>query len=249
MSLQAISKVTPDISNRAWRLFDEHLTCLYWQPLWDYITQIASTLPPEAGFIKKTGEIHRSRLAQRLGIDNSCLSKPQWGGPKMQLRNFLVTLAVCNIEWQEVGFPPPILAVLESLRSVFPLVATTPTCSDASSIPTIEELLVLYFCYNLSEVPPVLEVSRSDVVAVLNEDNVVKIVDSVKSMEWSRQVDSDCELVPLVCRQMITDFRGIIATLRRFGDGWTMMRRVFPFLVSQTPDSSMQNWQTGWGFL
>jgi hypothetical protein len=201
------------------------------------------------GFTKKTGEFHRSQLAKRLGIDNSCLSKSNWGGPKMQLRNFLVTLAVCNIDWNEVEFPPPVLAVLESLQQIFPKLSDRAGLGFNCETPSIEELLVLYFGFNLPAIAPTHQVLVVDVEHALGDDAIDWLTDQVKSVEWTRQIDIDCEAVAIVPRPQVVSREEIIQTLHTYGATWSLMREIFPFLISQIPDKSMRSWEAGWGLL
>jgi hypothetical protein len=167
----------------------------------------------------------------------------------MQVRNFLVPMAVCNISLSEVDFPPPVMAVLSALRAIWGTMDQLTGIEEGEGPPSNEEILIMYFAFNSLDLPPVMKVSATHVLNSLDNNFSQRVLVEVRAAECERSVGDDIELLKIVEQPRVHGQMGIRRVILTFGDTWAALRNVFPFLVSQQLSTNAQEWDPSWGFI
>lgn len=221
-----------DPQRRLWSAFHDSLKNTFEKRLLAYVDEMIVKNYP--AYCTREGRVIDKRLANRIGVNRSMLSRARSSpdGAFSRLGHFLALLNLCGIHFSEVSFPPPQLAVLQGLRDVFPL--AQKTCGQADTPPPgDEELLVLYFCFNLT--------SWRQAKLSGNRAQLTQAAQSVCELVATSDCDNgQSDSMRLVPNPRLTAVDDILDVDSRLGDTWRLLRDTFPFLRTTCSDPRLR---------
>lgn len=228
--------VSRDIQRLLWTEVQESLKRRFEQQLFGYIQETIEKDFPS--YCSGDGKLVDRRLAKRIGVDPAliCRLRGEDAGALNRFAHFLALMNLCGVEWDEVGFPSPQVAVIDAMIDLFPIAERALGVTENEK-PSREEILLLYFAKNSA-----VWKSSYDRRSSAQEPFEVEC-EKIFILVACADSGADDSSGPLVAEQKIEDHRALEELVNQRWAIWSVFHETFPFLGKPLDKKA----ESGWG--